>query len=315
MGDPLKETEPSRAGIIFLGGPTAVGKGALAIRLAGSFPVELVLCDSVKVYRGLEIGANKPSPELRNGLPIHLVDVCDPTERFSAGRYARLAAEAVAGIQSRGRIPLVVGGTLLFARALFDGLSGAPETDPDTERELEALETEELAERLRRSDPASARRIHPHDRQRLLRALAVHLQTGRGLSEWNADPAPRALEGPVTRFALIRPRGELYARIDERSRRMFELGLVEEVRGLLESGVPPSAPALESIGYLQAAACLRGEISLARAVEKTAAATRRLAKRQLTWIRSDPRFETLRMDFTREEPVYDALARRLGAIP
>ncbi|OGD71996.1 MAG: tRNA (adenosine(37)-N6)-dimethylallyltransferase MiaA [Candidatus Coatesbacteria bacterium RBG_13_66_14] len=300
--------------MVFLGGPTAVGKGALAIRLAGAFPVELVLCDSVKVYRGLEIGANKPSLELRAKVPIHLVDVCDPAERFSAGRYARLAAEAVAGIHDRGRIPLVVGGTLLFARALLDGLSGAPETDSDIERGLEALETGELAERLRRCDPVSADRIHPHDRQRLVRALAVHLQTGRGLSEWNAETAPGPLGGPVIRFALIRPRGDLYARIDERSGRMFERGLVEEVRGLLESGIPPSAPALESIGYTQAAACLRGDISPERAMEDTATATRRLAKRQLTWIRSDPRFVMLEADPTGEESAYDALARRLGAI-
>jgi tRNA dimethylallyltransferase len=137
----LKETESSGSGAVFLGGPTAAGKGALAIRIAEEFPVELVLCDSVKIYRGLEIGANKPSPALRAQLPIHLVDVCDPTERFSAGRYARLASEILGGIRSRGRIPLVVGGTLLFARALFDGLSGAPETDPETERGLEALQT------------------------------------------------------------------------------------------------------------------------------------------------------------------------------
>ncbi|MCX7021781.1 MAG: tRNA (adenosine(37)-N6)-dimethylallyltransferase MiaA [bacterium] len=309
----MTETEASQSGVVFLGGPTAVGKGALAVRLAESFPVELVLCDSVKVYRGLEIGANKPPPELRARLPIHLVDVCDPTERFSAGRYAHLAVEAVAEIHGRGRIPLVVGGTLLFARALFDGLSGAPETDPEVERGLEALETEELAERLRRSDPASADRIHPRDRQRLVRALAVHLQTGRGLSEWNAEPAPRPFGGTVTRIALVRSRTELYGRINDRSRRIFERGLVEEVCGLLESGVPPSAPALESIGYLQAAACLRGEISSERAIEDTATATRRLAKRQLTWIRSDPRFEALAVDTPGEEPAYDALAHRLGA--
>jgi len=310
----VTEAEASRTGVFFLGGPTAVGKGALATRLAGAFPVELVLCDSVKVYRGLEIGANKPSPELRAGFPIHLVDVCDPTERFSAGRYAHLAAAAVAGIHRRGRIPLIVGGTLLFARALLDGLSGAPETDPDIEHGLEALETEELAERLRRCDPVSANRIHPHDRQRLARALAVHLQTGRGLSEWNADNASRPIEGPVTRIALVRPRDELYGRINDRSRRIFERGLVEEVRGLLESGMPPSAPALESIGYLQAAACLRGEIPPERAIEDTATATRRLAKRQLTWIRSDPRFDLLGVDAPGEESAYDALARRLGAI-
>jgi tRNA dimethylallyltransferase len=310
----LTEAESSRAGVIFLGGPTAVGKGALAIRLAGAFPVELVLCDSVKVYRGLEIGANKPPPELRAGLPIHLVDVCDPAERFSAGRYARLASETVAGIRRRGRIPLVVGGTFLFARALLDGLSGAPETDPDTERELETFGTDELAARLRRDDPASARRIHPHDRQRLLRALAVFLQTGRRLSEWNAEPPSPPIEGPVTRFVLVRPRDELYARIDDRARRMFERGLVDEVRGLLDSGVPETAPALEAIGYRQAAACLRGEMSLERAVRDTARETRRLAKRQLTWIRSDARLEALGVNAAGEEPAYDAMARRFGAI-
>lgn len=310
----MTETVSIRTGVVFLGGPTAVGKGAIAARLAGVLSIELVLCDSVKVYRGLEIGANKPPPELRAGLPIHMVDVCDPTERFSAGRYARLATEAVAGIHRRGRLPLVVGGTLLFARALLDGLSGAPETNPEIERGLEALGTEELAERLRRSDPVSADRIHPHDRQRLIRALAVHLQTGRGLSDWNNEPASRPFEGPVVRLALVRPRDELYGRINDRARRMYARGLVEEVRGLIESGVPYSAPALESIGYTQAAACLRGEISPERAIEDTATATRRLAKRQLTWLRSDSRFEMLKTDANGEESAYDALARRLGAI-
>jgi tRNA dimethylallyltransferase len=302
----------TKSDVLFLGGPTAVGKGDLAIRLAASFPVEPVLCDSVKVYRGLEIGANKPPTELRSRLPIHMVDVCEPTERFSAGRYAHHAAEAIADIGGRGRIPLVVGGTFLFASALFDGLSGAPETDPGAARELETLETEELAARLRMHDPESSRRIHPNDRQRLLRALAVHLQTGRSLSDWHAEPAVKPLGSPVTRFALVRPREELYGRIDRRTRRMFEDGLLDEVGGLLESGVPPTAPALRSIGYDQAVQCLQGRIGIERAIEDAARATRRLAKHQLTWIRSDERFILLDLAELGEKAVYDELTGRIG---
>ncbi len=298
--------------VLFLGGPTASGKGDLGKRLTQVRPVELVLCDSVKVYRGLEIGANKPPPELRSELPIHLVDVCEPTERFSAGRYARMAAEVITGIHNRGRIPVVVGGTLLFARALFDGLSRAPETDPDVVRELEILETEELGKRLRRCDPESARRIHPNDRQRLLRALAVCVQTGLPLSDFHAEPLCKPLEAGVRRFALMRPRDELYDRINRRSIRMFSDGLLDEVERLLEANIPPTAPALQSIGYIQAVACLEGKIGLEQALEDTARATRRLAKRQLTQIRSDNRFKIINLDEHGLIGACDVLARQLG---
>lgn len=298
--------------VYFLGGPTASGKGDLAKRLTQAHQVELVLCDSVKVYRGLEIGANKPPPELRSKLPIHLVDVCKPTERFSAGRYARMAAEVITGIYDRGRIPLVVGGTLLFARALFDGLSRAPETDPDVARELQTLKTEELGKRLSRRDPESARRIHPNDRQRLLRALAVYVQTGLPLSDFHAEPVCKPFEARVRRFALMRPRNDLYERINRRSVRMFSDGLLDEVERLLESGIPEKAPALQTIGYIQAVACLRGKIGLEQAMADTARATRRLAKRQLTQIRSDNRFKIINLDEHGLQGAYDLLARELG---
>ncbi|MCK4594741.1 tRNA (adenosine(37)-N6)-dimethylallyltransferase MiaA, partial [bacterium] len=198
------------------------------------------------------------------------------------------------------------------ARALFDGLSRAPETDPNAARELETLKTEELEKRLHRRDPESARRIHPNDRQRLLRALAVYIQTGLPLSDLHAEPVRKPLEARVIRFALMRPRDELYDRINRRSVRMFSGGLLEEVERLLEAGIPPTAPALQSIGYIQAVACLEGKIGVEQAMEDTARATRRLAKRQLTQIRSDNRFRITNLDEFSEEGACDVLARKLG---
>lgn len=296
--------------ILFLGGPTAAGKGAVARALAEIVDAELVLCDSAKVYRGLGVGANKPTPEQRRRHRYHLLDVCGPDERFSAGEYARLAGRALAEIRHRGRLPVVVGGTLLFAAALFDGLCPAPPTDPAVAKELERLSEAELRGELKRVDPAAAARITPHDRQRLVRALAVWRQSGRSLSDWRAATPVPDHGAPVARFALLRPRPELYERINERTRRMFAGGLLEETTALLERGLTPDSPALGVIGYAQAAAHLLGRLDYEEAVELTARATRRLAKRQLSWLRSDERYHRLTAA-AGETPA--AVARRLLA--
>jgi len=292
--------------VFFLTGPTATGKGALAVKLARSVPVELILCDAVKVYRELDIGSNKPTVELRRELPIHLVDLVEPTERFSAGEYARLAAAKVREVTERGRLPLVVGGTLLFAKALFDGLCAAPPTEPAVQAALEEETSERLFAELERIDAPAAERIHHNDRQRIIRALAVFQQSGKPLSTWQEQTTSPLADYQIERYALIPPRQMLYRQINRRAERMFQRGLVEEVRGLLEN-YSPDCPALMTIGYRQVLLHLRGELTLGEAMEETAQATRRLAKRQLTWLRGDDNFTIL--DPTEFSP--DALFERL----
>ncbi len=275
--------------VFFLTGPTATGKGALAVKLARSLPVELILCDAVKVYQKLDIGSNKPSVELRGELPIHLVDIVDPTERFSAGEYARLAAAKIREITKRGKLPLVVGGTLLFAKALFDGLCAAPATESAVQAALEEKSSEWLFAELERVDAVAATRIHPHDRQRVIRALSVFRQSGKALSAWQESTISPLADYQIERRALVPPRTMLYRQINRRAERMFRRGLVNEVRELLER-YSPDCPALLTIGYRQVVLHLREGLSLGEAIEETAQATRRLAKRQLTWLRGDERF-------------------------
>jgi len=299
--------------IILLSGPTAAGKGAVALELAEVLCAEIVLCDSVKVYRGLGVGANKPSVEARRRCRFHLLDVCEPTERYSAGRYAEEATAAIAGIRRRGRRVLVVGGTLLFARALFDGLCVAPPTEPEVAAELERLDEGVLRARLSAVDPASVERISPGDRQRLIRALSVYEQSGRSLSDWWTT-TPRPDHGaPVERFALMRPREQLYRRINERTRQIFEGGILEETRSLLEAGCPADCPALSTIGYRQAVAVLAGEMELEDAVDSTARETRRLAKRQLSWLRGDERFIIIEVETAGPRATARAISRRLSS--
>jgi len=278
--------------VFFLTGPTAAGKGALAVRLARELPLELLICDAVKVCRGLELGSNKPSAELRRELPIHLVDLVEPSSRFSAGEYARLAAAKVREVTERGRLPLVVGGTLLFAKALFDGLCKAPATDPAVQAVLEEEPSERLYAELEQVDPAAARRIHRNDRQRVIRALAVFQQSGKPLSTWQEETTSPLADYQIKRIALIPPRQMLYRQINRRAERMFQRGLVDEVRGLLTS-YSADCPALQTIGYRQVVLHLQEELTLGEAVEETARATRRLAKRQLTWLRGDDSFTIL----------------------
>lgn len=299
--------------IILLSGPTAAGKGAVALELAEALCAEIVLCDSVKVYRGLGIGANKPSAEARRRCRFHLLDVCEPTERYSAGHYAEEATAAIAEIRRRGRRVLVVGGTLLFSRALFDGLCAAPPTDPAVAAELERLDEEELRTRLKAVDPAASERISPGDMQRLVRALSVHEQSGRSLTDWWAA-TPRPDHGaPVERFALLRSREELYGRINERARLIFTGGILEETRRLLEAGCPADCPALSTIGYRQAVAVLDGAMELEAAVDSTARETRRLAKRQLSWLRGDDRFIIVEVEPTGPRVTARAISRRLSS--
>lgn len=275
--------------LVVLAGPTAVGKTGLSLELARRFGAEIVGADSVQVYRGLDIGSAKPTPQEQAQARHHLIDVADPTESFSAARYARLAGEAVADIHARGKRALVVGGTGLYIKALIFGLAPTPPVDQELrarlKKEWEARGPEAMHQRLTELDPPTAANLHPNDRQRVLRALEVCLQTGAPLSGRQKAHGFGSPRYPHLIIGLARPRAELNQRIEERARAMWQGGLLEEVRGLLEAGAPPEAPGLGSLGYRQAMAFLSGEMRPDEALFDMIKKTKAYAKRQLTWFR------------------------------
>jgi tRNA dimethylallyltransferase len=272
-------------------GPTAVGKSRLAVELAGALDGEIVNADALQVYRGFDVGTAKPSVEERRRIRHHLVDVLEPDRRFSAGEFARRARAAIAAIEAAGRTPIVVGGSGLYLKALLEGISPLPPGDPAVRRELDRRLEEEglppLFRDLERLDPATAARLAPGDSQRVLRALEVALASGRPLSAWIARQPFGAEQLPALRVGLTLPRGILYDRIAGRVGHMVELGWVEEVAALLRRGLDPSLPAFQAIGYRQMVRHVLGEWTLETAVAETVRATRRFAKRQLTWFRKD----------------------------
>jgi tRNA dimethylallyltransferase len=277
-------------------GPTACGKTELALELAERLPLEIVSMDSALVYRGLDIGTAKPSPEVRRVVPHHLIDIVEPNEVYSAGRFARDAAALIGGIRARGRLPLLVGGTLLYLRALRDGLAALPRADRavrvalDAEAEVHGWGA--LHERLSRVDPVAAARIAPGDRQRIQRALEVYELTGRPISQLQRTGAGAAGLNILTIALVPEDRVELGQRIERRFDAMVTRGFVAEVEGLRARGdLTPIMPAIRSVGYRQIWAFLSGEASWDEARNKAIAATRQYAKRQLTWLRGDPRCE------------------------
>jgi len=273
--------------LLVLSGPTASGKTALALALAGIFPLEIVNADSVQVYRGLDIGTAKPTLKERGSVPHHLIDVADPDQRYDAGRFVEEAEEAIRGIRERGRFPLVSGGTGMYIRALIRGLDPLP-SDPTVRAALSVRWTEEggaaLFEELRRIDPASAAAIHPSDRIRVLRALEVAVVSGKPPSCLKGRWARVAAKYRILFIHLSPDRKDLYRRIDERVDGMFREGLVEEVRRLLAKGYGPDLKPMKSLGYRQVVSHLRGTISLPQAIMETKRDTRRYAKRQETWL-------------------------------
>lgn len=271
-------------------GPTAAGKSALALRVAEAFTGEIVNCDSLQLYRGFDVGTAKTPAAGRRSVPHHLFDLLEPNVVYSAGDYARAARAVVAGIAARGHLPVVVGGTGFYLRALLDGLPALPARDEALRRRLAAREQRRpgsLYRLLTRLEPGAAARIHPRDTQKLIRALEVRLLTRARLP----DPAgARPLEGfrPLL-IGLAPDRKRLAQAIARRTREMFETGLVEEVRTLLASGLTGAEKPFESLGYKQALQYLRGTLSWPQAIESTETETRQYAKRQLTWFRRDPR--------------------------
>jgi tRNA dimethylallyltransferase len=265
------------------------------LAIARAAPAEIIAADCMQVYRGLDIGTGKPSAQDREMVPHHLVDICDPTDSFSAHEFARRAARAVDEIRGRGRLPILVGGTGLYLRTFLTGnLAGSganPALRERLRREAETLGPRALFERLGAADPASAARIHPHDLVRIVRALELVGSTGRRPSEWRTRlwDAPRVAD--TLMLVLTRERDELAALIDARTRRMWEGGLLEEVRGLLARGYAADLRSLRAIGYRQAVAVVRGELSAAEGLQSMQRATRQYAKRQLTWFRREPAAE------------------------
>lgn len=276
--------------LVALVGPTASGKTLLSLALAERFGGEIVNCDSVAIYREFYIGTAKPSPEERARAPHHLLDVLDPSEYMTAGDYSRRAREVLSGIKRRGRLPIVVGGTGLYLRALLDGLFAGPERSEKLRERLRRRENERgtayLHRLLRRLDGDAAARIHQNDTPKVIRALEVCISARAPMSElWKQGRD--ALTGfRILRIGLNPDRNMLYSRINERCRRMFDAGLVEETRRLTEQY--PNAWALSSLGYKQAAQYLRGEIDLKLALWAAQQSHRNYAKRQLTWFRREP---------------------------
>jgi tRNA dimethylallyltransferase len=281
---------------VCLTGPTACGKTELAVALAERVPLEIVSMDSALVYRGLDIGTAKPTPAIRSAVRHHLIDILDPTEAYSAGRFARDAGALIDEIRGRGRLPLLVGGTLLYLRALRDGLALLPRADPTVRAELEREAAEHglpsLHERLRRVDPAAADRIAPSDRQRIQRALEVHALTSRPLTELQRASHAQRRPGVLAVALVPESRAELGVRIERRFDAMVAAGFREEVARLRARGdLTPDLPAMRAVGYRQLWAHLDGRCSWDEARAKAIVATRQYAKRQLTWLRGDPTIE------------------------
>lgn len=299
-------------------GPTAVGKTALAIGVAERLDGEVISVDSRQVYRGLDIGTAKASPAERAAVPHHGLDIVEPGERYSAGRFARDARGWIEEIRARGRLPVLAGGTGFFLRALLEPLFREPPLDPARREALRARLAEEptgnLLRWLEALDPESAARLRQGGgRQRVLRALEVALLTGRPLGWWHTH-RPGAPGVAARVFVLDLPRPQLYERIDRRVDAMIAAGLVDEVEALLRRGVRPGDPGMTATGYPEIAAYLTGEIPLAEAAERIRRATRAYARRQLTWFRHQLPAGALWLDASRpiDELVEEVVERWTG---
>jgi tRNA dimethylallyltransferase len=279
---------PDAVPLLIITGPTASGKSTLALEVAERIDGEIVSADAFAVYRGMDIGTDKPTSRARARVPHHVLDVVPPTDRMTAGDFVRMADRAIADIRTRNHVPIVVGGTNFWIRALLVGLFPAPPSDPAIRARLERhweADAAMVVERLRNIDPNSAERIGSRDRQRVLRALEVFELTGRTMSEHIEAHPPRLRYRPAL-HAPDRDRSDLYARIDLRVDSMFDAGFVREVERLLEQAVPPDAHALKAIGYREVVGHLLGHQSLDDAVAATKRSSRAYAKRQLTWLRT-----------------------------
>ena len=276
--------------LICIAGPTASGKTALSIALAKELDGEVVSCDSMQVYKRMDIGTAKPTPEEMEGIPHHMLSVAEPWEDFSVGKYCQMATPVVDDILARGKTAIIVGGTGLYMDALIRGNNFAPVPATGRREELEALAKaqgiEAVIEKLRAVDPESADRLHPSDQKRIIRAMEVYLETGETITEHNRKTQllpPRY--NPVWFGLEDAERANLYARIDRRVEVMLEQGLIAEIQGLLDAGIPEKCTAMQAIGYKEFLAALDGQCTLQEATSQVQQASRHYAKRQLTWFR------------------------------
>ena len=297
-----RSPDTTRLPVYVLTGPTGAGKTDWAVRLADTAPIEIVSVDSALVYRGLDIGTAKPSRELRARIPHHLIDICDPTESYSAGRFVADALERISAIHARQSVPLLVGGTMLYLRALLHGLAVLPTAAPALRAELDARAAKEgwpaLHAQLERLDPEAAARIAANDSQRIQRALEVCLSSGQPISKLQRDTASPLAGWPLSYWVLSPTnRSVLHDRLARRFTAMMEAGFLDEVRGLRDRGdLTARHPSVRAVGYRQLWAHLDGTFDLTEAVRRGIAATRQLAKRQLTWLRSEKQAQGLDLD-------------------
>ena len=293
--------------IICIAGPTASGKTALAVELAKITGGEVVSCDSMQVYKRMDIGTAKPTREEMQGIPHHMLDVCEPDEDFSVSRYCEMASPIVDDILRRGKTAIIAGGTGLYMDALIKGNDFAPYPSTGRRQELEALADaqgiETVMAQLRAVDPDSANRLHLSDRKRIIRAMEVYLETGETITAHNLrTQAIPPRYNPLWFGLEDENRQDLYDRIDRRVDIMLQMGLVDEIKSLLHSGIPPKCTAMQAIGYKEFVAALEGRCTIEEAADEVRKGSRHYAKRQLTWFRRNPMMVWLRRGATEGTP-------------
>jgi tRNA dimethylallyltransferase len=293
-------------------GPTASGKSRLGIVLARAFQGEIVGCDALHVYRQMDIGTAKVTLKEREGVPHHMLDIAEPDREFSAGDYQRQARTALREISGRGRLPIVAGGSGFYLRALIDGLFEGPERSGELRARMRSIILRKgpdiLHRLLERADPESAARIAPNDADRIIRACEIYLVSGKNMSWWQSQPRDVLTGYRWLKIGIDMPRELLYQRINLRVERMFENGLLDETRRLIDA-YPAACPAFKAIGYRQAAEHLAGRVTLTQAIESTQMESRRYAKRQLTWFRADGEIIWLRAESGFETDALDEQAQ------
>ncbi len=281
--------------LICIAGPTASGKTALSIALAKELDAEIVSCDSMQVYKRMDIGTAKPTLEERQGIVHHMLDVAEPNEDFSVSRYCSMAAPIIDDIHAKGKTAIIVGGTGLYMDSLIKGNDFAPFPSTGMREKLETQPIEDVYAQLQSIDPEAASRLHLADKKRIIRAMEVYLETGETITEHNRRTQAIPPKYTPVWFALEdEDRQDLYHRIDRRVDTMLEQGLIDEIKGLLASGIPPKCTAMQAIGYKEFAAALDGHISIPDAAAQVQQASRHYAKRQLTWFRRNLNIHWLR---------------------
>ena len=302
--------------IICIAGPTASGKTALAVELAKELNGEVVSCDSMQVYKRMDIGTAKPTVDEMQGIPHHMIDVAEPDEDFSVSRYCCLAAPIVDNIVARGKTAIIAGGTGLYMDSLIRGNAFAPFPSTGVRERLEAQADSEgmeaMLSRLSSIDPEAAARLHLSDRKRIIRALEVYLETGQTITEHNRKTQlipPKY--SPLWLGLDFADRAELYRRIDRRVDLMLEMGLIAEIQGLLASGIPPKCTAMQAIGYKEFVNALHGEETVAQAAEEVKKSSRHYAKRQLTWFRRNPKLHWLNRQTGQKNEEILSIARQI----